>query len=186
MRKRILSSLLHRLGPFGAAALLFILVGSPSALAGTGPNTIQNPGFESGTFAGWAGGGSFGAYANVVAGSAHSGTYSAVIGYPYRPANIDTVIAQYAFVPVIQPSLTFWIKTQCSSGFDWFRVQIRDVGVPGFSTQTLECTTSNVWVQRAIDMTQFAGRYVEIRFEVWSRGLGLMPTFTQLDDVSLT
>ena len=62
MRKQTLGSLLYRLGPFAAAALLFVLAGAPSALAGTGPNEVKNPGFETGTFSDWAGGGSFGAY----------------------------------------------------------------------------------------------------------------------------
>jgi hypothetical protein len=186
MPKRILRSLLYRLGPFGVAALLFTLVGAPGALAGTGPNEVQNPGFETGTFSNWAGGGSFGAYAEITNLNSHNGTrFSAVIGYPYRPANIDTVIAQYVHVPADQPRLTFFIRPQCAMG-DTFKVTIRDMFIPSFlSVPINECTTSNFWTQRTVDMTQFATRYVELRFEVVSRGLGI-PTFTMLDDVSLT
>src|SRR5919198_5810400 len=139
MHKRILRPLLYRLGPFGVAALLFALVGAPSALAGT--NTIQNPGFETGTFAYWGGGGSFGAYAAITPYNAHSGSYSAVIGYPYRPANIDTVINQYVYVPVFQPTLTFWIRPQCAHvDDDGLRVQVRDLVIPGFFQELInEC-----------------------------------------------
>jgi hypothetical protein len=185
MHKQILRSLLYRLGPFGAAALIFVLAGAPSALAGTGPNEVKNPGFETGTFSDWAGGGSFGAYAGITRLNAHSGSFSAVIGYPYRPANIDTVIAQYVHVPVIQPRLTFFIRPQCSTPSDSFQVVIRDMFIPSVvSVPIRECTTSNAWVPRTVDMSGFAGRYVELRFEVISFGFGT--TFTGLDDVSLT
>jgi hypothetical protein len=184
MRKRIVNSLLRRFGPFAAAALIFTLIGAPNALAGTGPNEVQNPGFETG-FSSWAWGGSFGAFAGVTTLNANTGTFSAVIGYPLRPANIDSYIAQYVHVPVMQPRLTYFIRPQCSTpGLDVIRVTIRDMLIPAVSMSFDECTTSNAFLPRTIDMSRFASRYVELRFEVVSRGFGT--TFMGLDDVSLT
>jgi len=188
MRKRILRSLLYRLGPFGVAALLFALASAPSALAW--PDPIQNPGFETGTWAPyWAGGGSFGAYADITPYNSHSGSYSAVIGYPYRPSNIRTEISQYVYVPtgdpIFQPTLRFWIRPQCGSSADSFKVFIRDRFIPNFFKVVLsECTTSTAWVQRTVNINEFAGRYVELSFDVWSFGSG-SPTYVLLDDVSL-
>jgi hypothetical protein len=187
MRKRILRSLLYRLGPLGVAALLFALAAAPSALAS--PNVIQNPGFETGTFAYWAGGGSFGAYADITPYNSHSGSYSAVIGYPYRTSNIRTVISQYVYVPtgdpIFQPTLRFWIRPQCGSSGDSFRVFIQDRFNPSFYKEVWrECTTSTAWVQRAVNINDFAGRYVELSFQVWANGSG-SATYTLLDDVSL-
>ena len=186
MRKRILRSMLYRLGPFGVAALLFALA-APSALAA--PNVIQNPGFETGTWAYWAGGGSFGAYADITPYNTHSGSYSAVIGYPYRASNIHTSISQYVYVPtgdpIFQPTLRFWIRPQCGSSGDSFKVFIQDRFHPEFSKVVLsECTTSTAWVQRAVNVNEFAGRYVELSFNVWSFGRG-SATYVLLDDVSL-
>jgi hypothetical protein len=188
MRRRILRSLLYRLGPFGVAALLFALASAPSALAW--PDPIQNPGFETGTWAPyWAGSGSFGAYADITPYNTHSGSYAAVIGYPYRPSNIRTEISQYVYVPtgdpIFQPTLRFWIRPQCGSSADSFKVFIRDRFIPSFFKVVLsECTTSTAWVQRTVNINEFAGRYVELSFDVWSFGSG-SPTYVLLDDVSL-
>jgi hypothetical protein len=184
--RRILRTSLVRLGPLCAAALLFALVGAPGALAG--PNVIQNPGFETGNFAGWGWGGSFGAYADVTPYNAHSGSHSAVIGYPYRPANINSFITHMVVVPFGNPMLTFWIRPQCTSPtYDAFRVLIRDMSIGLYVSQPIfECTTSSAWVPRSVDMTRFAGKLVELRFDIWTRGLGSAATYTLLDDVSLT
>ena len=185
MGRRIFRSSLNRLGPLCAAALLFALVGVPSALAG---NVVANPGFETGNFAGWGGGGSFGAYADVTPTNARpGGVFSAVIGYPNRPANIDSNIYQYVVVPYYQPRLTYWIRPQCTSpAYDATRVIITNVSM-GFSVvRNLECTTSSYWLPRSVDMSMFAGQLVQISFDVWSRGYGPTPTYTLLDDVSLS
>jgi len=184
--RRILRTSLYRLGPLCAAALLFALVGAPTGLAG--PNVIQNSGFETGTFAGWGWGGSFGAYADITPVNSHSGSRSAVIGYPYRPANINSFITQNVFVPFGYTTLTFWIRPQCTSPtYDAFRLLIRDLSIGLYVSQPIyECTTSNTWVPRTVDVTRFVGKAIELRFDIWTRGLGSAATYTLLDDVSLT
>jgi len=184
MSRRLLRKSLYRLGPLCAAALLFAVVGAPGAVAGT--NVIQNAGFESG-FAGWGGGGSFGAYAGLSP-VAHSGAYSAVIGYPSRPANISSFIYQRVWVPAGNPTLTFWIQPHCTlPTYDAFRVLIRDVYTGSYIGEPIqECTTSSTWVQRTVDMTRFAGRLIDLTFNVWSTGWSSTATYTLLDDVSLS
>ena len=188
MRKRILRSLLYRLGPFGVAALLFALASAPSALAW--PDQIQNSGFETGTWAPyWAGGGSFGAWADITPNNSHSGSYSAVIGYPYRASNIRTSISQYVYVPtgdpIFQPTLRFWIRPQCGSSADSFQsLHPGPVHAEFLKVVLSECTTSTAWVQRTVNINEFAGRYVELFFDVWSFGRG-SATYVLLDDVSL-
>jgi hypothetical protein len=173
-----------------AAVLLFALVGAPNALAG--PNVLQNPSFEyrGGSFAGWGWGGSFGAYTTTTPYNSHSGSYSAVIGYPYRPANLYSYITQQVWVPFGSPTLTFWIKEQCppTPSFDNFiRLMIRDVSGTGLYTNPIfECTTTPGWVQRSVDMSRFAGHLVDLQFDVWTRGVGPFATYTLLDDVSLS
>ena len=186
MCSRILRTSLRRLGPLCAAALLFALVGAPGALAG--PNVIPNPGFETGNFAGWGWGGSYGAYADVTPVNSHSGSFSAVIGYPYRPANINSFITSTVFVPFGAPTLSFFIRPQCSSpANDAFRLLIRDISIGLYVSQPIfECTSSNAWLPRTVDMSRFAGRLVELRFDIWTRGLGPTATYTLLDDVSLS
>jgi hypothetical protein len=186
MCRRKLRRSLHRLGPLAAAALLFALVGAPSALAG--PNMIQNGGFETGNFSSWGWGGSYGGYADVTPVNSHSGVYSATIGYPYRPANINSYITQVVAVPLGHPTLTFFIRPQCASpAYDAFRLLIRDMATGLYVSQPIyECTTSFSWLPRTVDMTRFAGQLIQLRFDIWSRGVGPVATYTLLDDVSLS
>jgi hypothetical protein len=92
------------------------------------------------------------------------------------------------FVPFGSPTLTFWIRPQCTSpAYDAFRLLIRDVSIGLYVSQPIfECTTSSAWVPRTVDMSRFAGRLVELRFDIWTRGLGPAATYTLLDDVSLS
>src|SRR5262245_14687389 len=129
MCRRNIRRTLLRLGPPAAAALIFALVAAPGALAGSGPNVIANPGFETGNFCG-GGGGSDRADADVTPLVAHSGRYSAVIGYPYRPANLSSFITQVVAVPFDRPTLTFFIRPQCTPSAtddESFRLLIRNM-----------------------------------------------------------
>jgi len=181
---RILKKILYRLGPLSAAVLLIGLVAAQGAFAGA--NVVVNPGFETGSFnPAWSWGGSFGAYTDVTPVNAHSGTFTATIGYPWRPANIESWISTgWMVVPYSNPTLSYWIRPQCTSGYDSFRVTVRDQY--GGALSTAECTTTSSWIQRSINVSQFAGRFVYVTFDTYTRGYGWGATYTLLDDVSLS
>ena len=156
-----------------------------------GLTRIQNPGFETGRWAPyWAGGGSFGAWADITPNNSHSGSYSAVIGYPYRASNIRTSISQYG---TCQPATPYFNRLSGSGSVrsagrrrDSFKGAVQDRFIPSFFKVVLsECTTSTASVQRRGEhqrVRRTVRRVLSSTSGSFGRGSA---TYVLLDDVSL-
>jgi N-acetylneuraminic acid mutarotase len=123
----------------------------------------------------------------------HSGTYSAFAGdapdgFCGRAAEAhgDSSFYQQFVVPADGGTLSFWYWT-CTTdtiAFDWQDAYITDSN--GFILQTIfhQCTNNNAWVQQTVDMAQYAGQTVGIKFLVHEDGFGDL-TGMYVDDVFL-
>ena len=190
MRKRILRSMLYRLGPFGVAALLFALANAPSALAFAERDPESRfRDREVGTILG---------RERLVSRRIRG-------HHPVQRALRVVLCGDRLPVPAFQPSVPRSANTcTCRPATPYFNRlsgsgSVRSAGRrptvfksasrTGSSREFWkvvldECTTSTAWVQRTVNINEFAGRYVELSFTVYAWGSG-SATYVLLDDISL-
>jgi hypothetical protein len=159
-----------------------------TASCGAPHDIVTNGGFESGQ-SGW------NIDANVpppvIDGSnPHSGTKAVLLGSLNPPEPLgDAQISQVLTVPNgTGATLTFWEwpKTQDTVTFDQQYVRVTPISPAGPTVALLnEARNDQTYVQRSIDMSQFAGMTVLLTFGVHQDGFGDI-TAMYIDDVSLT
>jgi hypothetical protein len=154
------------------------------ALTVTAPSTgaIVNGGFEAGNLSGWM---PSGAYAAVVAGGCHGGSYCAQLGLS-TPTSGDSSIAQTFTVPSGSTALSFWYQVSCPDTvqYDWATARLRDLNT-GKTTTVLKktCTNTGLWVQAGHSVT--AGHRYTLTLTSHDDNYPGDATFTLFDDVAL-
>ena len=143
---------------------------------------IVNAGFETGDLTGW---NQTGVAATVR--YPHSGLFAGQIGS--SSASSTSTLAQTFTVAATGGKLTFWYKTICSDKAknDWFTVSLLD-GVTGASSTLVApvCSNGQDWTKVTVNLSAHAGHFVTLTFLNHDDGVPSTPTFTLVDDVSLT
>jgi hypothetical protein len=143
---------------------------------------IVNGGFETGDLTGWT---QTGVAAAIP--FPRSGTFGGQIGS--SSASATSTLAQTFTVPASGGKLTFWYRTFCSDKVknDWFTVTLQDGVTGAISTlQAPVCSKNGGWTKVAANLSSHAGHFVTVTFLNHDDGLPSAPTFTLLDDVTLT
>jgi hypothetical protein len=153
------------------------------SLTVTAPTTggIVNGGFETGDFTGWTRAGS-----TAISTTAHSGTYSAMVGSS-SPFNGDSSIAQTFTVPSGSGSLSFWYRVVCPDTvtYDWATATLKD-NTAGTTATVLAktCSNSGTWAQVTANVT--AGHSYTLTLISHDDNYPGDPTYTLYDDVALS
>jgi hypothetical protein len=153
---------------------------------------VANGGFES-SLSPWTGAGVV--TPTVSTANPHSGTASALLGTLANPEpKGDSSLSQTVTVPANGTStLTFWYWPQTSddlcSGtsckYDWQQAQVRDTSGNTLASIFQSNSNAKTWTSVTYDLTPYAGRTIQLWFNVHQDGGG-DPTAMYLDDVSVT
>jgi hypothetical protein len=152
------------------------------ALAAAVTNPIVNGGFETGNLSGWTASGA----ATGVSTTAHSGSYSAMLGLT-TPTNGDSSIAQTFTAPSGSSSLSFWYEVVCPDTvtYDWATATLKDNTAN--TTKTIlgkTCNNNATWVQVTASVT--AGHSYTLTLTSHDDNYYADPTYTLYDDVKVS
>ncbi len=148
---------------------------------GGGGGGIVNGGFETGTLSGWTAAGS-----TSVGGSAHTGSYAAVVGST-SPTNGDSSIAQTFTAPQAGGTLSFYYNVHCpdSVTYDWATATLKDN--TSATTTTLlanTCSNTGAWTQVSSALT--GSHSYTLTLVSHDDNYAGDPTYTQYDDVAVS
>jgi len=149
---------------------------------GGGGGGITNGGFESGSLNGWTASGA----ATGVSTTAHSGSYSAMLGST-SPTNGDSSIAQTFTAPSNATGISLYYEVFCPDTitYDWATATLKD-NTAG-TTATLvapTCTNGAGWVNATGSLT--AGHSYTLTLTSHDDDYAADPTYTLYDDVTIT
>jgi hypothetical protein len=156
------------------------------ALTVTAPAaTVTNPSFETGTFTGWARGGTYLPVISTT--SPHTGAYDSR-GGSTSPFNGNSTLTQTVTVPAGSPRLTFWYQPHCTDTiqYDQIQMQIRSTAGTRLATVLNACSNSGLWTQVSYGMSGFANQTVVLWFNDHDDNWPGDPTYFLLDDISVT
>jgi hypothetical protein len=171
-------------GSGSVTAMLGSLSAAASVTVTAAPVVITNGGFETGNFSGW---GTGGANPTPVVSSvrAHSGSYSALLGYtgstgePYG----DSSIQQQFTVPSAGGTLSFyvWEFTTDAVQYDWQTCQLRNASGKALATIFKEAGNGQSWQQKSYGLNNWKGQTIRIWCNVHEDGYGDQ-TYMYVDD----
>jgi hypothetical protein len=150
---------------------------------GGGPSIVVNGDFETGDLKGWSGSSPI-----SVSGAAHSGKFAAQIGNT-NPFSGTATLKQQVHVPATgTTTLSFFYNAHCSDtiSYDWEQAQIRDVNGKRLRSIMNICSNAGIWKQKTSDLTAFAGKDIVIYFADHDDNFPGDPTYTLIDDVTVT
>ena len=148
---------------------------------GGGP-TVENGGFETGTFLGWS---RHGRAALVP--KHHSGTGGLRLARVTASAGLHWV-QQAVQIPEAADgasSLSLWMQPHCAGAPDYRRVEVREVGGPRLATLLKDCTSSAAWQQHTFDLSPWAGQEVVLRVTANDDGILETPSYFFVDDIQV-
>jgi hypothetical protein len=160
---------------------------TPTATACYAPNPLQNPGFESGSFApGWIAQNQTPPPA-IVTDTVHGGQYAALLGSLGTPEpDGDSSIYQQFNVPAAGGTLSFWYwpYTTDTVYWDWQEVLVMDPGGTNVTTVLHVAENDRTWKHVTFDLAPYAGQSVLVVFLVHQDGYG-DETAMLVDDVAV-
>jgi hypothetical protein len=148
--------------------------------------TINNPGFEAGSFSSWSIGGVVSPL--ISTSRMKSGAYSSLLGRGSgTDPNGDCWVYQTIRVPNenntrVQLSFWYWPFTQDSVTADWQECQIRNTSGSVLAQVMKVADNAQVWKNKTFDLTPYRGQSVRLYFNVRGNGNGKR-TYMYLDDV---
>jgi serine protease len=161
-------------------------VGTSSAVPvtvsnGAVSNPVVNPGFETGTLAGWT--------ATGVARASpypHTGSYAGSLGS--SSPSTDSTLSQTFTMPAGANTLTLWYRVFCfdSITYDWASATLTDNATN--TTVTVlpnTCTNNNTWVQASASVSSMRGHSVTLTLKNHDDNYPGDATYTDFDDVSV-
>lgn len=158
---------------------------SLSVTASGGGPTVTNGGFEAGTLSGWTAGGVLAPV--VVSSGAHSGTYAAQLGRN-SAYNGDSTLMQTVTVPAGSSTLSFWYQPHCPDTitYDQQQAQLRSTSGAVLLNMLNVCSNSGTWIQVTQSLSAYANQQVVLWFNSHDDNYPADPTYTLIDDVSVT
>ncbi len=149
-------------------------------------NVVQNPGFETGSFAPWVISDTNNT-PTVVMTQAHSGTHSALMGALAAPEPLgNSTIYQTVTVPAGTSTLSYWYypTTADTIAFDWQDAYVENTSGTILATVMHVDENTPAWTNKTFDMTPYAGQTVRLVFLVHEDGFGDI-TSMYVDDVAI-
>ena len=149
-------------------------------------NAVADGGFESGGFSVWQQCGSVNAA--IVTSPVHSGSYSELSGSTSSPeVNGYAGVCQQVTIPS-NGVLTFWVNEGTNDSLTYADQEADLLDSSGNVVDTIfsEAASTNGWVERTYNLSQYAGQSYWLFFGVYGNGWGGGYIYQYLDDVSLT
>jgi galactose oxidase-like protein len=143
---------------------------------------LVNGGFETGNFTGWTTTG-----VTAIVKTPHTGTFSARVGST-SPSKTSTLSQTFA-IPASGGNLSFYFRMTCRDTvtYDWFTVTLHDNATGKTTTlQPRVCSNKTSWTHVTTNLSSNAGHSVTLTFENHDDNFPGDPTYTLVDDVSLT
>ena len=149
-------------------------------------NAVADGGFESGGFSVWQQCGAVNAA--IVTSPVHSGTYSELSGSTSTPeVNGYAGVCQQVTIPS-NGVLTFWVNEGTNDSLAYADQEADLLDSSGNVVDTIfsEAASTNGWVERTYNLSQYAGQSYWLFFGVYGNGWTSGYIYQYLDDVSLT
>ncbi len=151
----------------------------------TGPNIVADPGFESGAIGTWQQCGNVNAA--ITTARAHSGSYSDRNGSTAKPeVNGYAGVCQQVTIPT-NGTLSFWVYegTNDTIAYADQEADLLDSNGNTIAQLYSEAASTNGWVQKSFDLSQYAGQTVWLFFGVYGNGWSNGYIYQYVDDVFL-
>ena len=149
-------------------------------------NAVADGGFESGGFSVWQQCGSVNA--TIVTSPVHSGSYSELSGSTSSPeVNGYAGVCQQVTIPS-NGVLTFWVNEGTNDSLTYADQEADLLDSSGNVVDSIfnEAASTNGWVERSYNLSQYAGQSYWLFFGVYGNGWNSGYIYQYLDDVSLT
>lgn len=103
----------------------------------------------------------------------------------YRSGEDTSLYIRIDLGSAVMPVLTFWHRYAFEANHDWGYVEVREVGTPGYKKLYMVTGTSSDWLEERIDLSEYAGKQIDIRFRLTADTNGIQSDGWYIDDISI-